>query len=87
MLIEKKDVNLKNYMEDETFDAKIQSLLTKDINTSYTVRVSTEKSTVVDDLEWGKSLDFFPVFTRREIDNHVKNCGKQKGNSRYKIQR
>ena len=28
---------------------------------------------------WGKSLEFLPVFTRREIDNHMNKCGKLKG--------
>ena len=32
-------------------------------------------------LTWGKSLSTLPIFTRREIDLHVKKCGKLKGKS------
>ena len=28
---------------------------------------------------WGKSLEFLPVLTRREIDNHMNKWGKLKG--------
>ena len=30
---------------------------------------------------WGKSLSSLPIFTRREIDQHVTKCGKLKGKS------
>ena len=30
---------------------------------------------------WGKSLSTLPIFTRREIDLHVKKCGKLNGKS------
>ena len=36
------------------------------------------------ELEWGKSLQFLTVFTRRETNNHVKKCGKLHGKSTAK---
>ena len=33
---------------------------------------------LVEDIQWGESLAFLPIFTRSEIDNHVGKCGKLK---------
>ena len=32
-------------------------------------------------LTWGKSFSTLPIFTRREIDLHVRKCGKLKAKS------
>ena len=34
-------------------------------------------------LTWGKSLSTLPIFTRREIDLHLRKCGKLKGGKVY----
>ena len=58
----------------------ISVLLLQNINEPLPVETLLEKP-----LTWGKSLSTLPIFTRREIDLHVKKCGKLKGKSVSKI--
>ena len=46
----------------------ISVLLLQNINEPLTVETHLEKP-----LTWGKSLSTLPIFTRREIDLHVRN--------------
>ena len=54
----------------------ISELLLQNINEPLPVETHLEKP-----LTWVKSLSTLPIFTRREIDLHVKKCGKLKGKS------
>ena len=77
-IISKTNFFLKTIDKNENIDMNIQHLITQDISACIPICLDAGAS---EDLNWGKSLDFLPVFTRREIDNHVKNCGKLKGKS------
>ena len=48
------------------------------IENQVTVQISRDEAKMTE-LEWGESLQFLLVFTRREIDDHVKKCGKVNG--------
>ena len=52
------------------------SNLLQNINEPLPVETQLDKA-----LTWGKSLSTLPIFTRREIDLHVRKCGKLKGKS------
>ena len=54
----------------------ISNLLLQNINEPLPVETQLDKA-----LTWGKSLSTLPIFTRREIDLHVRKCGKLKGKS------
>ena len=54
----------------------IYELLLQNINEPLPVETHLEKS-----LTWGKFLSTLHIYTRREIDLHVKKCGKLKGKS------
>ena len=56
--------------------ANISVLLLQNMNEPLPVETHLEKP-----LTWGKSLLTLPIFTRREIDLHVKKCGKLKEKS------
>ena len=67
------------YFRFETEARTDKKVFDMDAEQSWKNQTSSVRSTDPMDLVWGKSLEFFPVFTRREIDDHVRNCGKQKG--------
>ena len=52
-------------------------MLLENIDVNLDVKLITEAE-CKEDLTWGKSLEFLPVFTRREINLHVGKCGKRK---------
>ena len=54
----------------------IPNLLLQNINEPLPVETQLDKA-----LTWGESLSTLPIFTRREIDLHVRKCGKLKGKS------
>lgn len=68
-------------------DESLQKTLLSDITSCMKIDLikstqkSPEKRSKQTDFSWGKSLDYLPIFTRREIENHVKKCGKSKGKS------
>ena len=67
------------YFRFETEARTDKKVFDMDAEQSWKNQKSSVRSTDPMDLVWGKSLEFFPVFTRRDIDDHVRNCGKQKG--------
>ena len=60
--------------------ANISNLLLQNINEPLPVETQLDKA-----LTWGKSLSTSTIFTRREIDLHIRKCGKLKGKSISKI--
>ena len=54
----------------------ITKLLLQNISEPLIVETHSDEA-----LTWGKSLSTLPVFTRKEIDKHVSQCGKIKGKS------
>ena len=58
------------------YATNISELLLQNINEPLPVEIHLEKP-----MTWGKSLSTLPIFTMREIDLHVKKCGKLKGKS------
>ena len=54
----------------------ISNLLLQNINEPLPVETQLDKA-----LTWGESLSTLPIFTRREIELHVRKCGKLKGKS------
>ena len=59
---------------------KIQNIILDDVNRDLKIELNSKKDvSLKEDMCWGKSLKFLPVFTRREIDNHMNKCGKLKG--------
>ena len=65
-----------NVNRDLNCNENLAELLSSDLN----IEIDTElvKNTEKDVISLGKSLQFLPVFTRREIDKHAKNCSKIK---------
>lgn len=68
----KKPAKIRNISE-TPMDQNIHKLLLQNIDVDVEVKLNAEE-----ELSWGKSLDFLPLFTRREIDQHVSKCGKLK---------
>ena len=54
----------------------ISNLLLQNINEPLPVETQSDKA-----LTWGKSSSTLPIFTRREIDQQVRECGKLKEKS------
>ena len=65
-----------NISSDVMSATNISNLLLQNINEPLTVETQLDKA-----LTWGKSLSSLPVFTRTEIDLHVRKCVKLKGKS------
>ena len=65
-----------NVNRDLNCNEKLAELLSSDLNIE--IDIELVKNTEKDVISWGKSLEFLPVFTRREIDRHAKNCSKTK---------
>ena len=65
-IISKTNFFLKTIDKNENIDMNIQHLITQDISACIPICLDAGAS---EDLNWGKSLDFIPVFTRREIDS------------------
>ena len=71
------EISVKNWNSPD--NDNITKLLLEDIEKEIIVEVEREDE--MSGLHWGKSLEFLPLFTRREIEDHVKKCGKLKGKS------
>ena len=65
-----------NVNRDLNCNEKLAELLSSDLNIE--IDIELVKNTEKEVISWGKSLEFLPVFTRREIDRNAKNCSKTK---------
>ena len=63
-------------------DKKIQNLILDDINRDLKIELNSKKDVSLKKICTRENL-FLPVFTRREIDNHMNKCGKLKGKTIY----